>query len=163
MKVDLPDKVRLDDFQILKLLGKGAYGKVYQVRKPSIYLSRLPNGPRLDLPSSLGPQSIWPPPGRDLRDEGHPQGVDCREPNRPASHPGREGRPRPRRPPLCRQTGESLESPLLGSHRFTFYLLLQHYAFETRQRLFFVQEFCNGGELFRRMEVERLMAEDDAR
>jgi len=46
---------------------------------------------------------------------------------------------------------------------FTFYLLLQHYAFETRQRLFFVQEFCNGGELFRRMEVERLMAEDDAR
>jgi hypothetical protein len=33
MKVEKQEKVHVEDFQILKLLGKGAYGKVYQVRR----------------------------------------------------------------------------------------------------------------------------------
>jgi serine/threonine protein kinase len=30
-------------------------------------------------------------------------------------------------------------------------------------RLYLVQEFCRGGELFRRMEVERMMLEEHAK
>ena len=37
------------------------------------------------------------------------------------------------------------------------------FAFETSKRLYLVQEFCCGGELFRRMEVERLMVESVAK
>ncbi len=36
-------------------------------------------------------------------------------------------------------------------------------AFETRHRLYLVQEFCRGGELFRLMEEERMFLEDEAR
>ena len=43
------------------------------------------------------------------------------------------------------------------------FIVKLHFAFETSTRLYLVQEFCRGGELFRRMEVERMMLEDHAR
>jgi serine/threonine protein kinase len=38
-----------------------------------------------------------------------------------------------------------------------------HYAFETPEKVCFVLDFCRGGELFRLLEVEGLIAEDKAR
>ena len=49
-----------------------------------------------------------------------------------------------------------IQTSALNEHRLKF-------AFETPKRLYLVQEFCCGGELFRRMEVERLMVESVAK
>ena len=43
------------------------------------------------------------------------------------------------------------------------FIVKLYFAFETTKRLYLVQEFCRGGELFRRMEVERMMLEEHAK
>jgi len=54
------------------------------------------------------------------------------------------------------------ERDVLAKVRHPF-LVRVHYAFETRHRLYFAQEFLRGGELFRLMEKERLFVESEAR
>lgn len=120
MKKDITScKAQIEDFEILKLLGKGAYGKVYQVRK--VYG---PNKGQIFAMKAIHKTSIVSSQ-TDLR-----------------------------------HTKSERDVLVEVDHPFIVHL---HYAFETRRRLYLVQEFCNGGELFRRMEVERMMTEDDAK
>lgn len=112
-------RVSMDDFKILKVLGKGAYGKVFQVRKvkgpgsAQIYAMKA-----MDKSRICGSRT-------DVR------------------HTKAE-----------RNVLVSVEHPFIVKLKF---------AFETSKRLYLVQEFCCGGELFRRMEVERLMVETVAK
>jgi hypothetical protein len=111
----------INDFKILKVLGKGAYGNIYQVRKINgpgsgqIYAMKAMNKSRI-----CGSKT-------DVR------------------HTKAE------RDVLVTVNKES--NP---------FIVRLHFAFETERRLYLVQEFCCGGELFRRMEFERLMLEKDA-
>jgi len=117
----LPKVPSINDFQILKVLGKGAYGKVYQVRKINgpgsgqIYAMKAMNKSRI-----CGSKT-------DVRHTKAERNV--------------------------------LVSVNNDSNPF---IVRLHFAFETERRLYLVQEFCCGGELFRRMEFERLMLEKDA-
>ena len=118
MKVD-SDCVHLEDFKLLKVLGKGAYGKVFQARKirgchaGSLFAIKSVNKSRIASSQT------------DIRHTKAERDVLVR-----TDHP---------------------------------FIVKLHYAFETSSRLYLVQEFCRGGELFRRMEVERMMLEDHAR
>jgi len=112
-------KVSMDDFKILKVLGKGAYGKVFQVRKV--------NGP--------GSAQIYAMKAMD-------KSRIC------------GSRTDVRHTKAERNVLVSVEHPFIVKLKF---------AFETSKRLYLVQEFCCGGELFRRMEVERLMVENVAK
>lgn len=111
----------INDFKILKVLGKGAYGKVYQVRKINgpgsgeIYAMKAMNKSRI-----CGSKT-------DVRH--------------------------------TKAERDVLVSVNKESNPF---IVRLHFAFETERRLYLVQEFCCGGELFRRMEFERLMLEKDA-
>lgn len=118
MKVD-SDCVHLEDFHLLKVLGKGAYGKVFQARK--IRGSR--NGQLFAIKSVN--KSRIASSQTDIRHTKAERDVLVR-----TEHP---------------------------------FIVKLHFAFETNSRLYLVQEFCRGGELFRRMEVERMMLEDHAR
>merc|ERR1711944_267323 len=120
--ISIPRKIpSINDFQILKVLGKGAYGKVYQLRKVSgpgsgqIYAMKAMNKSRI-----CGSKT-------DVRHTKAERNV--------------------------------LVSVNNDSNPF---IVRLHFAFETERRLYLVQEFCCGGELFRRMEFERLMLEKDA-
>lgn len=112
-------KVGISDFEILNVLGKGAYGKVYQVRKLSgqhameTFAMKSVNKTRI-VDSNT-----------DLR-----------------------------------HTRTERDVLALVDHPF---LVKMYYAFETSRRLYFVQEFCRGGELFRLMETERMLMEDPAK
>jgi len=111
----------INDFKILKVLGKGAYGKVYQVRKVS------------------GPGS------------GHIYAMKAMNKSR-----------------ICgsktdvRHTKAERDVLVAVHEEQNPFIVKLHFAFETERRLYLVQEFCCGGELFRRMEFERLMLEKDA-
>merc|ERR1719300_287549 len=118
-KPDIP-KVSMDDFKILKVLGKGAYGKVFQVRKV-----RGPGGGGTVYAMKAMDKSRICGSRTDVR------------------HTKAE-----------RDVLVSVEHPFIVKLKF---------AFETPKRLYLVQEFCCGGELFRRMEVERLMVESVAK
>lgn len=113
--------ISINDFKILKVLGKGAYGKVYQVRKINgpgsgqIYAMKAMNKSRI-----CGSKT-------DVRH--------------------------------TKAERDVLVSVNKESNPF---IVRLHFAFETERRLYLVQEFCCGGELFRRMEFERLMLEKDA-
>lgn len=112
-------KPKLEDFEILKVLGKGAYGKVYQVRKlrgiddGKIYAMKAVNKSRIQSSRT------------DMRHTRTERDVLAK-----VDHP---------------------------------FLIKMHYAFETRNRLYFVQDYCRGGELFRLMETEKMVYEDEAR
>ncbi len=109
----------MDDFEILKVLGKGAYGKVFQARKctgrdaGTIYALKSVSKARIGNSRT------------DLRHTRTERDVLVR-----VKHP---------------------------------FLVRIHYAFETVHKLYFVQEFMRGGELFRLMESERLLVEPEAR
>ena len=111
-------KMAIDEFEILKVLGKGAYGKVYQVRKvtgvdkDTIYALKSVNKARI---------------------------IDSRTDTR--------------------HTRAERDVLALVDHPF---LIKMFYAFESKERLYFVQEFCRGGELFRLMETERMLLEEHA-
>jgi len=112
-------RVSMDDFQILKVLGKGAYGKVFQVRK-----TKGPGSPQIYAMKAMDKSRICG------------SRTDVR-------HTKAE-----------RNVLVSVDHPFIVRLKF---------AFETPKRLYLVQEFCCGGELFRRMEVERLMVESVAK
>jgi len=114
-----PVRVTMDDFKILKVLGKGAYGKVFQVRKVA--------GP--------GSSAIYAMKAMD-------KSRIC------------GSRTDVRHTKAERNVLVSVDHPFIVRLKF---------AFETPKRLYLVQEFCCGGELFRRMEVERLMVESVAK
>merc|ERR1719229_1934060 len=104
------------DFSITSVLGKGAYGKVFQVRKNSngrVYAMKVINKAKIADSKT------------DVRHTRTERDVLVR-----VDHP---------------------------------FLIKLHYAFETAERLYLVQEFCRGGELFRLLEHERMIMEDSAR
>merc|ERR1719226_28095 len=104
------------DFSITSVLGKGAYGKVFQVRKNSngrVYAMKVINKAKI-----VGSAT-------DVRHTRTERDVLVR-----VDHP---------------------------------FLIKLYCAFETAERLYLVQEFCRGGELFRLLEHERMIMEDHAR
>ena len=111
--------VDLEDFQFLKVLGRGAYGKVYQARK-----IRGDQKGRLFAIKSVN---------------------KCRIKSSATD---------------MRHTKSERDVLVKTDHPF---IVSLHFAFETQRRLYLVQEFCRGGELFRRMEVERMMLEEHAK
>lgn len=117
--IDGSSGVGLEDFAFLKLLGKGAYGKVFQARK-----IRGPHAGKLFAIKSVNKSRIVSSQ-TDMRHTKAERDVLVR-----TDHP---------------------------------FIVKLQYAFVTKTRLYLVQEFCRGGELFRRMEVERMMLEDHAR
>jgi p70 ribosomal S6 kinase len=108
-----------DDFDITHVLGKGAYGKVFQVRKTTgpdageIYAMKVINKSKIADSKT------------DVRHTRTERDVLVR-----VDHP---------------------------------FLIKLYYAFETDARLYLVQEYCRGGELFRLLEHERMIMEDSAR
>lgn len=113
------DQVCMADFELLKVLGKGAYGKVFQARK-----IKGQNQGRLFAIKSVNKSRI----ASSQTD--------------------------------IRHTKAERDVLVQTDHPF---IVKLYYAFETPKRLYLVQEFCRGGELFRRMEVERMMLEEHAR
>lgn len=117
--ISLTGNVSMDDFELLKVLGKGAYGKVFQARKihgqhqGQLYALKSVNKSRIASSQT------------DIRHTKAERDVLVR-----TDHP---------------------------------FIVKLYFAFETSKRLYLVQEFCRGGELFRRMEVERMMLEEHAR
>ena len=111
--------VELSDFQFLKVLGRGAYGKVYQARK----VKGIHKG-ELFAVKSVNKSRI------------KSSNTDMRH------------------------TKSERDVLVKTDHPF---IVSLHFAFETSKRLYLVQEFCRGGELFRRMEVERMMLEEHAK
>ncbi len=109
----------MDDFDVLRVLGKGAYGKVFQARK-----RRGRDAGVIYAIKSVSKARI----GDSRTDLRHTR----------------------------------TERDVLARVRHPF-LVRIHYAFETPHRLYFVQEFMRGGELFRLMETERLLVEPEAR
>ena len=93
-------KTTLDDFELLKVIGKGSYGKVTLVRKKE--------GNRLFAMKSLNKSNV------KRRNQ--------------VEHTRTERR-------------------VLGRAKHPFIVHL-HYAFQTSQKLYFVLDYCPGGELF---------------
>ena len=110
---------RIKDFDLLKVLGKGAYGKVFQARK--------------------------------VRGSHQGQVFAIKSVNKDRIASSQTD---------IRHTKAERDVLVKTEHPF---IVKMYYAFETNKRLYLVQEFCRGGELFRRMEVERMMLEDHAR
>jgi len=110
---------RIKDFDLLKVLGKGAYGKVFQARK--------------------------------VRGSHQGQVFAIKSVNKDRIASSQTD---------IRHTKAERDVLVKTDHPF---IVKMYYAFETSKRLYLVQEFCRGGELFRRMEVERMMLEDHAR
>jgi len=122
MKVEaksIDQRVSIEDFDLLKVLGKGAYGKVFQVRK------------------------------KKGQNQGELYALKSVNKSRIASSQTD-----------IRHTKAERDVLVKTDHPFVVKL---YWAFETPKRLYLVQEFCRGGELFRRMEVERMMLEEHAR
>jgi len=113
--VEGTERVRLEDFELLKVLGRGSFGKVMQVRKKSnqkIYAMKI-----------LKKRAII------QRNQ-----VD---------HTKAE-----------RKILESLQHPFLMTLR---------YAFQSKEKLYFVLDYIQGGELFFHLKNQRRFGEDVAR
>ena len=109
------EKVRLDDFILLKVLGRGSFGKVMQVRKKSdnkIYAMKV-----------LKKRAIV------ARDQ--------------VEHTRAE-----------REILQALQHPFLMTLR---------YAFQTKEKLYFVLDYFQGGELFFHLKTQRRFPEEVAR
>jgi len=109
------EKVRLDDFELLKVLGRGSFGKVMQVRKKSdgkIYAMKI-----------LKKQAII------ARNQ--------------VEHTKAE-----------RKILQALQHPFLMTLR---------YAFQSKDKLYFVLDYYQGGELFFHLKNNRRFPEDVAR
>jgi len=113
--MDGSEKVRLDDFELLKVLGRGSFGKVMQVRKKSdgkIYAMKI-----------LKKQAII------ARNQ--------------VEHTKAE-----------RKILQALQHPFLMTLR---------YAFQSKDKLYFVLDYYQGGELFFHLKNNRRFPEDVAR
>jgi serum/glucocorticoid-regulated kinase 2 len=113
--LDSTEKVRLDDFELLKVLGRGSFGKVMQVRKKSdgkIYAMKI-----------LKKQAII------ARNQ--------------VEHTKAE-----------RKILQALQHPFLMTLR---------YAFQSKEKLYFVLDYYQGGELFFHLKNNRRFPEDVAR
>lgn len=122
------ERLGLEDFEILKVLGRGAFGKVFQVRiRPAA--------------ASPDTEASWRRPGN----------VFALKTMKKSRIVGSQTD--------VRHTMAERDTLAAVSHPF---IVKLHCAFETQDRLYLVQEFCCGGELFRRLEVEQLMMEKDA-
>jgi len=113
--LDNSEKVHLEDFELLKVLGRGSFGKVMQVRKKSdgkIYAMKI-----------LKKQAII------ARNQ--------------VEHTKAE-----------RKILESLQHPFLMTLR---------YAFQSKDKLYFVLDYYQGGELFFHLKNNRRFPEDVAR
>ena len=101
-----------DDFEIIHVLGKGAYGKVFQVRKmtTSVKAAPAPDRGRIYAMKVINKCRI-----ADSRTD-------------------------------IRHTRTERDVLVRVDHPF---LIKLYYAFETPARLYLVEEFCRGGELFR--------------
>lgn len=119
MKATSSNNVSIADFALLKVLGKGAYGKVFQARKVhGIHQGQLFAIKSVNKSRIASSQT-------DMR-----------------------------------HTKAERDVLVKTDHPF---IVKLYFAFETTKRLYLVQEFCRGGELFRRMEVERMMLEEHAK
>jgi len=112
----------LDDYKILKLLGKGAYGKVYQVKKV-----RDPSSEQIYAMKSIKKSKL------------------CA---------GKTG---------IHHVKTEKDILVAISQKPNPFLIKLFCSFETKTRLYFVQEFCPGGDLFRLMKIQTLLSEEDAK
>jgi serum/glucocorticoid-regulated kinase 2 len=113
--LDTTDKVRLDDFELLKVLGRGSFGKVMQVRKKSdgkVYAMKI-----LKKRAIIARNQV--------------------------EHTKAE-----------RKILQALQHPFLMTLR---------YAFQTKEKLYFVLDYFQGGELFFHLKNNRRFPEDVAR
>jgi serum/glucocorticoid-regulated kinase 2 len=113
--LDSTEKVRLDDFELLKVLGRGSFGKVMQVRKKSdgkIYAMKI-----LKKRAIIARNQV--------------------------EHTKAE-----------RKILQSLQHPFLMTLR---------YAFQSKEKLYFVLDYFQGGELFFHLKNNRRFPEDVAR
>lgn len=113
--MDSQEKVRLDDFELLKVLGRGSFGKVMQVRKKSdgkVYAMKI-----LKKRAIIARNQV--------------------------EHTKAE-----------RKILEALQHPFLMTLR---------YAFQSNEKLYFVLDYFQGGELFFHLKNNRRFPEDVAR
>jgi len=113
--LDTTEKVRLDDFELLKVLGRGSFGKVMQVKKKS-------NG-KVYAMKILKKRAII------ARNQ--------------VEHTKAE-----------RKILQALQHPFLMTLR---------YAFQSKEKLYFVLDYYQGGELFFHLKNKRRFSEDVAR
>lgn len=109
------EKVRLDDFELLKVLGRGSFGKVMQVRKKSnnkIYAMKI-----LKKRAIIARNQV--------------------------EHTKAE-----------RKILQALQHPFLMTLR---------YAFQSKEKLYFVLDYFQGGELFFHLKTKRRFSEEVAR
>lgn len=113
--LDSTEKVRLEDFELLKVLGRGSFGKVMQVRKKTdgkVYAMKI-----LKKRAIIARNQV--------------------------EHTKAE-----------RKILQSLQHPFLTTLR---------YAFQSKEKLYFVLDYLQGGELFFHLKNNRRFPEDVAR
>jgi len=113
--LDTTEKVRLEDFELLKVLGRGSFGKVMQVRKKTdgkVYAMKI-----LKKRAIIARNQV--------------------------EHTKEE-----------RKILQSLQHPFLMTLR---------YAFQSKEKLYFVLDYFQGGELFFHLKNNRRFPEDVAR
>jgi len=113
--IDNTETVKLEDFELLKVLGRGSFGKVMQVRKKSnnqIYAMKI-----LKKKAIVARNQV--------------------------EHTKAE-----------RQILQSLQHP---------FLMTMRYAFQTKEKLYFVLDYYQGGELFFHLKTQRRFPEATAK
>eukprot|EP01125_Pyxidicula_operculata_P008527 TRINITY_DN2857_c0_g1_i2.p1 TRINITY_DN2857_c0_g1~~TRINITY_DN2857_c0_g1_i2.p1 ORF type:complete len:403 (+),score=103.12 TRINITY_DN2857_c0_g1_i2:58-1266(+) len=110
-----PTKVTLEDFDLIKVIGKGSFGKVLLVRKKDGHMKG-----RVFAMKVLNKQTI----------------VERNEIEHTKS-----------------------EKSILMKLEFPFLVKL-HFSFQTPDKLYFVMDYVNGGELFHHLQIEKKFSEE---
>lgn len=134
MRVKAADKVGLPDFELLKVIGKGSFGKVFQVKKKDtgkIYALKVLQKKVRTFPASSA----------------HLNGINC------AHQTIIE-----RKEVAHTRTEKNVLQKLV--HPF---LVNMYYFFQTPEHLCFVMDFVNGGELFSHLQATRKFPEERVR
>jgi len=113
-----------DDFEMVKVIGRGGFGKVYMVRKRS-------NG-KIYAMKVLSKDQIASK-NLNLKTRGKPGIIDTL---------------------VEREIMETIKSP---------FIVTLYYAFQTPEKLYFIMDFLNGGELFYHLRKEQRFDEPRAR